>query len=80
VWHSRRPRRSFCWICLGAGSAKSLPWPGNWRPIPFCAAITPLPDEQGREIEHLLIEDYVFAYWLDHAVGELRIVDLEDAS
>jgi mRNA-degrading endonuclease RelE of RelBE toxin-antitoxin system len=47
---------------------------------PFLRSDYALPDEQGREIEHLLIEDYVFAYWLDHAVGELRIVDLEDAS
>ncbi len=39
-----------------------------------------LPDESGRPIEHLMIEDYVFAYWLDHAVRELRIVDIDDAS
>jgi len=39
-----------------------------------------LPDEAGRQIEHLMIDDYVFAYWLDHAVKELRIVDIEDAS
>jgi hypothetical protein len=37
-------------------------------------------DESGREIEHLLIEDFVFAYWLDHSVREIRIVDIEDAS
>ena len=37
-------------------------------------------DESGREIEHLLIEGYVFAYWLDHAVRELRITDIEDAN
>ncbi len=39
-----------------------------------------LPDESGREIEHLRIEDYVFAYWLDHAVSEIRITDIDDAS
>ena len=39
-----------------------------------------LADESGREIEHLLIEGYVFAYWLDHAVRELRITDIEDAN
>lgn len=38
-----------------------------------------LRDETGRDIEHLLIEDYVFAYWLDHAARELRIVGIEDA-
>lgn len=30
-------------------------------------------------IEHLLIEEFVFAYWVDHAVREVRIVDIEDA-
>ena len=39
-----------------------------------------LRDESGREIEHLMIEDYVFAYWLDHAVREIRIADIDDAS
>ena len=39
-----------------------------------------LKDDSGRAIEHLLIEDYVFAYWVDHAVSEVRIVDIEDAS
>ena len=31
-------------------------------------------------IEHLMIEDYVLAYWVDHAVREVRIVDIDDAS
>ena len=39
-----------------------------------------LPDESGREIEHLMIEDFVFAYWLDHAVREIRITDIDDAT
>jgi mRNA-degrading endonuclease RelE of RelBE toxin-antitoxin system len=39
-----------------------------------------LPDDAGRTIEHLTIEDYVFAYWLDHAAREVRIVDIDDAS
>jgi mRNA-degrading endonuclease RelE of RelBE toxin-antitoxin system len=39
-----------------------------------------LPDESGRAIEHLLIDDYVLAYWLDHAVREVRIVDVDDAT
>jgi hypothetical protein len=37
-------------------------------------------DESSRPIEHLGIEDYVFAYWIDHAVREVRIVDIDDAS
>lgn len=39
-----------------------------------------LPDESGREIEHLRIEDFVFAYWLDHGAHEIRITDIEDAA
>lgn len=38
-----------------------------------------LVDENGRTIEHLLIEEFVFGYWIDHAARELRIVDVEDA-
>jgi hypothetical protein len=37
-------------------------------------------DDSGREIDHLLIDGYVFAYWLDHAAREIRITDIEDAS
>ena len=47
---------------------------------PFVRSDYHLPDDAAREIEHLMIEDYVFAYWLDHAVREVRIVDIEDAS
>lgn len=47
---------------------------------PFLHSDYRLQDESGREIEHLLIEDFVFAYWLDHAVREVRITDIEDAS
>jgi hypothetical protein len=39
-----------------------------------------LPDDSGRVIDHLMIEDYVFAYWLDHAEREVRITDIDDAS
>ena len=39
-----------------------------------------LADDTGRAVEHLLIEDYIFAYWLDHGAREVRIVDIEDAS
>ena len=37
-------------------------------------------DELGRHIEHLLVQDYVFAYWLDDLVREVRITSIEDAS
>ncbi|EIP96914.1 hypothetical protein OpiT1DRAFT_01341 [Opitutaceae bacterium TAV1] len=47
---------------------------------PFVRSDYVLPDDSGRPIEHLLIEDFVFSYWLDHGARELRIVDIEDAS
>ena len=39
-----------------------------------------LADESGRPIEYLAVDEYIFAYWLDHRSSELRIVDIEDAS
>jgi mRNA-degrading endonuclease RelE of RelBE toxin-antitoxin system len=47
---------------------------------PFVRSDYSLPDETGRLIEHLMIEDYVFAYWVDHREREVRITDIEDAS
>lgn len=47
---------------------------------PFVRSDYRLPDGAGREIEHLLVEEYVFAYWVDHSVREVRIVDIEDAT
>jgi mRNA-degrading endonuclease RelE of RelBE toxin-antitoxin system len=39
-----------------------------------------LPDESGRPIDYLAIEDYVLGYWVDDAVREVRIVEIEDIS
>lgn len=47
---------------------------------PFVRSDYAIPDESGQVQEHLLIDDFVFTYWLDHAVRELRITDIEDAS
>jgi len=47
---------------------------------PFVRSDYTLPDDSGRSIEHLMVEDYVFAYWLDHAEREVRITDIDDAS
>jgi len=35
-------------------------------------------DETGREVQFLLVRDRLIAFWADHAVSELRIVDIED--
>lgn len=47
---------------------------------PFVRSDYVLPDDSGRPIEHLLMGDFVFSYWLDHAAREVRITDIEDAS
>lgn len=47
---------------------------------PFVRSDYALPDEAGRLIEHLLMGDFVFSYWLDHAAREVRITDIEDAT
>jgi hypothetical protein len=47
---------------------------------PFVCSDYILPDEAGRPMEHLLMGDFVFCYWLDHATREVRITDIEDAS
>jgi hypothetical protein len=47
---------------------------------PFVRSDYAVADESGREQEHLLIEDFVYTCWLDHAARELGITDIEDAS
>jgi hypothetical protein len=34
--------------------------------------------EDGREIQHLLIGDWHFSFWADHAVRELRIIEIDN--
>lgn len=36
------------------------------------------PDQSGREVQFILVRDLLIAFWADHAVRELRIVDLEE--
>lgn len=33
-------------------------------------------DAAGREMENLLIDDWLFTYWVDHAVKEVRITEI----
>ena len=35
-------------------------------------------DTSGRDIENILLERWVFSYWIDHAVKEVRIVDVTE--
>ena len=34
------------------------------------------PDAQGRPIENLLLEEFLFAYWIDHASKEIQITEI----
>ncbi|RPJ35072.1 MAG: hypothetical protein EHM17_04180 [Verrucomicrobiaceae bacterium] len=36
------------------------------------------PDDSGREVQFILVRDLLIAFWADHAVRELRIVDIEE--
>jgi hypothetical protein len=35
-------------------------------------------DDDGREICHVLVDDFIFSYWPDHAARVVMIVDVED--
>jgi hypothetical protein len=36
------------------------------------------PDETGRDVQFILVRDLLIAFWPDHAVREMRIVDIEE--
>jgi len=35
-------------------------------------------EDGGREIQHLLVGDWHFSFWADHAVRELRITEIDE--
>lgn len=35
-------------------------------------------DQSGQEVQFILVRDLLIAFWADHAVRELRIVNLEE--
>jgi hypothetical protein len=35
-------------------------------------------DENGRDIQHLVVGDWHFSFWPDHPVGELRIAEIAE--
>lgn len=37
-------------------------------------------DDDGREIGDILIDDFLFSYWVDHPAKTVMIVDVEDTS
>ena len=47
---------------------------------PFLIPDIRLPDEEGREISHILIDDFLFSFWPDHATKVVMIVEIADGS
>ncbi len=45
---------------------------------PFLESDYRLPDQDGRVIEHLLVDGVVFSYWVDHALKLVMITEIED--
>ena len=35
-------------------------------------------DDVGRDLQHLLLGDWQFSFWADHAVRELRVTDIAE--
>lgn len=33
-------------------------------------------DAKGRIVEHLLIDEFLFSYWIDHASSEVQIIEI----
>lgn len=46
---------------------------------PFVESDYRLKDADGRDIEHLLLDGFVFSYWVDHAARVILITEIEDA-
>lgn len=36
------------------------------------------PDQTGREVQFIIVRDLLIAFWADHTVREMRIVDIEE--
>lgn len=45
---------------------------------PFIDSDYRLKDSDGREIEHILVEGFVIAYWVDHSICKVMIVEVDD--
>jgi hypothetical protein len=46
---------------------------------PFLAPDFRSKDASGREISHRLVDDFIFDYWVDHAVRQIVITEIENA-
>lgn len=46
---------------------------------PFVESDYRLSDEDGHEIDHLLVDGLVFSYWIDHSSRVVLVTEIEDA-
>jgi hypothetical protein len=46
---------------------------------PFVQSDYRITDEEGHDVEHLLVDGFVFSYWVDHAARLVVITEIEDA-
>ena len=45
---------------------------------PFVRSDYYMKDADGRKIEHILVSGFVLAYWVDHPVHKVMIVEIDD--
>lgn len=45
---------------------------------PFIKADYTIRDADGRDVDHIKVEGFVIAYWVDHAVRKVMVVDIDD--
>lgn len=49
---------------------------GQFAKKPFQAGDYQMGDVAGRMVENLLVDGYLFSYWVDHASREVRIIEI----
>lgn len=45
---------------------------------PFIESDYSIVDEEGHVVDHLLVDGFVFSYWVDHAVRIVMITEIDD--
>lgn len=46
---------------------------------PFIESDYSIADEGAHVVDHLLVDGFVFSYWVDHAVRIVMIAEIDDA-
>lgn len=46
---------------------------------PFIESDYALADAEGRAIEHIMVDGFIIAYWVDHAARLVMISEIDDA-